>query len=159
MAVKYVMKVWLFTECKRLLIKFWWVSLALTAKFGAIKPTILRWTSTIFFVDCDLFFYMKLLNVCERCVGRQKREDDNLATPSEYIKEKAWLYWTTHLSVSTSVPLTVNPGSIALHCPSSPVPFLLPALFPLLLSLSSYLTPSLSVCSDASSWLTAHKMK
>lgn len=56
---------------------------------------------------------------------------------SEYIKEKGWLRRTTHLSVSTSVPLTVNPGSIALRRPTGPPPFFLPGLFPLSPSLPS----------------------
>lgn len=73
MAVKYVMKVWLFTECKRLLIKFWWVSLALTAKFGAIKPTILRWTSTIFLLTV-IYSSTWSFWMCVRDVWEGKRE-------------------------------------------------------------------------------------
>ncbi len=97
--------------------------------------------------------------MCEKDVWEGKGEGLIMREPSEYIKEKGWLYWTTHLSVSTSVPLTVNPGSIALRRPTSPLPFFLPGLFPLLLSLPPSPAPSLPVCSDASSWLTAHKMK
>lgn len=93
--------------------------------------------------------------MCEKDVWKGEGEGLIIHTPCEYIKEKGWLYWTTHLSVSTSVPLTVNPGSIALRRPSGPLPFFLPGLFPLSLSLP----PSLPVRSDASSWLTAHEMK
>lgn len=69
--------------------------------------------------------------MCEKgCVGRQGRGTDNVRAFPSISKRKGWLYWTTRLSVSTSVPLTVNPESIALRRPTGPLPFFLPGLFP-----------------------------
>lgn len=105
--------------------------MGLTAIFGAITPMILLGTST--FLSLRWLWFILLYEASE-CVKRDvwegKGEGRIMCEPSEYIKEKSWLYWTTHLSVSTSVPLTVNPGSIALRRPTGPLPFFLPGLFP-----------------------------
>jgi len=93
----------------------------------------------------------------ENNVWEGKGKGSVMCEPSVYIKEKGGLYWTTRLSVSASVPLTVNPGSIALRHPTGPLPVFLPGLFPLFAV--SLQLPLFLACSDASIWLTAHKMK
>lgn len=160
MAVKCAMQVGLFWECRRLP-HHPLMGLCCTAIFGAITPAIFLGSSTFLSLGWLWFIllYLDILNVWKGCVGRQGRGADNVGAFWVYQKRKAgytepYTYLCQHLFLSLLIPgllLCVAP-------PAHYLSFSL-ACFLFSLSLPPSPAPSLPVCSDASSWLTAHKMK